>query len=539
MASAPYKIIDKRSSAGYSSTNRLIESAIQTADREAAPLLDYDVHRTISNLGRRTLMSLGRSIFWKFPALQGMILEQANLAVSTFIPQYTGANKAWGKMAEQVLADWHKVMDIAGWPYDFDSFLQSLVIAPIIEGETFTLLTETPDGYPLIQTIPSHRVGSRLSAAIVARVKFEGRNLWIDGKLVDDSRPYEATSVIEFDARLIDGVIVDDYSRAIAYRVYEDNFASGAYVDIPSRNFFPAFCPIATGQVRGFSLLASSAFDWEDMHEWKRFEMLAQKVFSTRTLIETNETGDVDSAKAIVRTAATFDADGNKTDLDVQKLYGGTIQYLKAKTGSDIKAFGYDRPGTGSREFLKGTLRDAFRGTEWDMFFSLDPQAVGGAPMRVIVEKINSVLAKRRKLVGKCCRRTDGYALCKFMNLGILPWDDDWYKWEYQGPGEVTADKKYDSDVDIQEISRGIGTRKRACAVRGLYLEEVDAQREAEADADLAAASRLSKKHGISIQEALAVLRPPVSTSSTLSVADEPVGGAKPDNTPAPDPEQS
>ena len=203
----------------------------------------------------------------------------------------------------------------------------------------------------------------------------------------------------------------------------------------------------------------------------------------------------------------------------MQRLYGGTIQYLKAKSGAKIEAFGYDRPGTGSREFLKTTLRDAFRGTEWDMFFSLDPQSVGGAPMRVIVEKINSVLAKRRRLVRKCCLRVDGFALAKFMKLGLLPWDDDWFMWDYQGPGDVTADKKYDSDVDIQEIGHGIGTRKASCARRGLYLETVDDQREAEADSDLTRAGRLAAKHGVTIQEALAVLRPPSSTSQTLSAA--------------------
>ena len=89
---------------------------------------------------------------------------------------------------------------------------------------------------------------------------------------------------------MIDGVILDDYSRAIAYRV--DGEGNGESQDIAARNLFPAFCPLVTGQVRGFSLLASSVFDWQDMAEWRRFEMLAQKVFSTRTLIETNETGD-------------------------------------------------------------------------------------------------------------------------------------------------------------------------------------------------------------------------------------------------------
>jgi hypothetical protein len=505
-ASPAYRIIDKRNSGVSYGSNTLIEAATQTGDREYTPPLTHDIHRTVSSMGRQTLVTLGRKMFWKFPALQGMVLEQANLAVSTFIPQYAGRNKEWGKLAEPALNEWHKVMDISGWPYDYDSYLQSLVIGPIVEGETATLLTENAEGYPLVQTIPQHRIG-KYQTKDEALVTYSGTSLYIDGIEVDSNRPYPAAGTITFVARIIDGVIVDDYCRPIAYRV--DGELPDQYQDIAARNMFLAFTPLATGQVRGFSMLASSIFDWQDLAEWKRFEMLAQKVFSTRTIIETNETGDVDEAKSIIKTAATFDSNGNKTDLDVQRLYGGTIQYLRAKTGSKVEAFGYDRPGNNSREFLKTTLRDAFRGTEWDAFFSLDPQAVGGAPMRIIVEKINLVAAKRRKLVRKCCARVDGYAISKMMKLGLLPWDDDWYRWDYQGPGDVTADKKYDCDVDLDEISQGIGTRKESCAKRGRYLEDVDAQRETEADSELTRAGRLAKKHGITIQEALVVLRPP------------------------------
>lgn len=511
MANAPYRIVDRRSSSGFNSANTLIEAATQTADRQAAPQLDYDFHRTVTNLGRRTLMSLGRYIFWRFPALQGAILEQANVAVSTYIPQFAGADKEWGKLAEQALQDWHGIMDVAGWPYDYDSYLQQLIIAPIVEGENFTLLCETTEGYPMIQVIPAHRVGARTSAATIAKVRYFQEKMWIDDKLVDSNRPYLAETRIEIEAKVIDGVIVDDFARPIAYRVYSDNFTSGEYQDIPARNMFPAFCPMATGQVRGFSLLASSVFDWQDMHEWRRFEMLAQKIFSTQTIIEQNETGDTDTAKALISQAATFDDAGAKTALDVQKLDGGTIRYLRANTGSKLEQFEYDRPGGNSQNFMGETLRNAFKGTEWDVFFSLDPQKVGGAPMRVIVEKINMVAAKRRKLVRKCCLRIDGYAIAKFMKLGILPWNDEWYKWNYQGPGDITADKKYDSDVDLAEIGANIGTRRDAIARRGGDPEDVRTQVKREAEEFLTDAGELAKTHGITIQEAIAILRPPAS----------------------------
>ena len=505
----PYRINDRRSSTGFVN-NRLIEAATQTQDRKTVGMLDQDVHKSVTSYGRRVLMTLGRHMFWRYPALQASILEQANLAVGSFIPQFTGKDKAWGELAEDALREWHKIMDVAGHPYDFDSFLQGKVVSPIVDGEDFTLLTENQEGYPLVQVIPAHRVGSKTQAnGQVAVVKYTGSQMFIDGILVDANRPYQIETELTFETPVVDGVVVDYYGRALAYRVYNGGEFSAEYQDISARNLFPSFCPMIAGQVRGFSLLASSVFDWQDMHEWGRFEMLAQKIFSSQTLVETNESGEADSAKDIISASATRDSSGNKTALDVQQLDGGTIRYLKAGSGSTVEAFKYDRPGASSQAFIKNKLRDAFRGTEWDVFFSLDPQAVGGAPMRVIVEKINAVLEKRRKLVRKACSRVDGYAISRFIKLGILPPNDEWYKWEYQGPGDVTADKKYDSDVALQEISQGIGTRKKAIAARGEYIEEVDEQREREADSDLERAGRLAKKHGITIQEAIVILRPP------------------------------
>jgi hypothetical protein len=514
MATAPYKINDRRSSSGYvytGSSNTLIESARPNTDRWRAPNVDKDFNRTLSAYGRRTLMRMGRHLFWKFPVLQGLVLEQANVAVSTFLPQYTGPNKEWGRMAEAMLNEWHKVMDIAGWPYDYDTYVQQLVIAPLIDGENFTLLTETGDGYPMIQVIPSHRVGGRAAGMLAEEVtvRFYQETLSIDGVVIDDSRPYLAEDAIEFQAALIDGVIQDPYGRAIAYRTYADPL-SEEFQDIPARNFFPAFLPMMTGQGRGPSILASSLFNWEDIHEWKRWEMLAHKTFSGKTIMETTESGEMDPAKAMILRDATFDATtGAKETPTIQQIDGGAYTYLKANAGTKLEPFLYNRPGPDSQKFIATELRDAFRGTEWDVFFGLDPQAVGGAPMRVIVEKINLVAAKRRKLTKKCCMRVDGYALAKFMKLGLLPFDESWWQWDYQGPGDITADRKYDSDVDLQEIAQGIGTRKNACARRGEQLEDVDAQRESEVDSDLTRATRLSNKHGITVMEAMVLLRPP------------------------------
>src|SRR5438105_7096622 len=107
MPQEPYKIIDRRSSSGYINTsNLLVKAATQVDDRKGVPFLDRDFYRNVSGLGRRTLMSLGRWIYSNFPPIEGAIEEQATFAVSSWVPQYAGRNKAWGDLAEATLLQW-------------------------------------------------------------------------------------------------------------------------------------------------------------------------------------------------------------------------------------------------------------------------------------------------------------------------------------------------------------------------------------------------------------------------------------------------
>lgn len=500
-AAPPYRIVDRRSSYGFNNT--LIEAATQTQDRKAITLVDYDFHRTISVIGRRTLMSLARSMIWKIPPLWSAIQEQATLSVSPFTPLYLGKNKAWGEEATEWLQNWYQVQDIASWPYDGDSYNELVVMWSIVDGDIFTLLTQDNSGNPRTQLIPSHRIGSRYQTSGVAKVRFESNQLWIDDKLIDPNLPYTFGKPIEWDAQQIDGVIMDDLSRAIAYRVYSDPAVSADYQDISARNLFPAFQPIVPGQVRNVSMLANSVFDWQDWREFRRFELLAQKTFASKTIVETNESGELDTAKALISSPAQFDADGKKIALDVMQLDGGAYHVFKAGTNSKLEAFDWrDRPGRNSQDFMDASVRDAMTGTEWSAFFSLDPAHIGGAPMRVIVDRINRTLKKRRRLVKKNRLRTDVYALAKAIKSGQLPPDPDFYRWTYQGPVDVTADRRYDAITDQMEYAAGWKNLEDIQASRNGDWRQKRKQRLDEVRELYTAAAELAEEFGISIQEA-------------------------------------
>jgi hypothetical protein len=76
----------------------------------------------------------------------------------------------------------------------------------------------------------------------------------------------------------------------------------------------------------------------------------------------------------------------------------------------------------------------------------------------------------------KALRRVHGYAIAKAMKLGLLPQSDEWWKWDYQLPAEITADRKYDSAVDIEELANKMTTQKKVCAKRGEYWEDTQDQ---------------------------------------------------------------
>jgi len=500
----PFRQVDTGNTYGFNNT--LIQAAVQTDERKTVTLVDYDIHRTVSVIGRRTLMSLARTMFWRIPALQASILEQANLAANPFTPRYAGKDKAWGERAHLWLHDWHKVFDLAGWPYDYETYVELLIVAAIVDGDVFTLLTQDASGNPRIQIIPSHRVGSRYQTGGSAKVKYDGNQLFIDNILVDGNLPWSYSTPIEWLAPIIDGVIVDGQTKPIAYRVYDDPVVSAKYMDIGARNIFPTFMPVFPGQLRGISLLATSVFDWQDLKEFKDFEKLAQKAFSTRTIVEENETGDLDPAKSLVTSPFRNPDNTIKTPATTQ-VNGGAYTIFKSQTGSKLTAFDWNRPAQNSQNFMDTVVRDAFRGTEWDSFFSLDPKHVGGAPMRVIVDKICRVLKKRRRMLGKTTLRVDTYGLAKgALRDGSLPMDNDWYRWTYQGPPDPTADRRYDAQTDQMEYELGWSTLADIETRRNGDWMLKREQRELEVRDLFTRAKKIADEFGVSIQEACSQL---------------------------------
>lgn len=526
MAATPLTFLEKKWAAGYSNTNHLVVGATQTTDRRNVSPLDKDTHRTITAFGRRTLMTLGRWLYWNVSAVRGCINEMTDLSVESYMPQFEGANQEWGDMVEQWMREHDKICDVRGWPFDMAAYRKNLVRSTLVDGEMFTILTETKSGYPMIQVIPAHRVGCQPNLAIVSGGQYDG-------------------------ARIIDGVIVDDQARPIAYRVMGESGEWGEFRDISARDMFPSFVIETPDQLRGLSTLGASCFDWQDASDARRFHLIAQKLGASIGLIEHNEAGEADKAKKLLnRTSANFDTPsaGTPTPLSTtatESVDGVSVRYFRAGSNSKLEAFKNDNPTANQQNFRDDVIRESLNGIGWSFDYSYNPTKAGGAQMRVVVDRLNRKLDTiRNDIVRKAQVRIDGYRVAKVMDnpertdkrLVLFPFDKDWFRWSYQGPAVLTADAKYNSDVDLQERKSGMKTLAQSTAERSGYWRDVRKQLEIETDDLMQRAARLAAKHKVSIEMALTLMQD-LTSYSTMTNSASAVGEASAETPPATTPE--
>jgi hypothetical protein len=441
--SAPLTYLERKWASGQSG-NKLYESGIQTTDRKAIAPLDYDTHRNVSSIARRTMLTIGRWVYSNVPQVRGAVNEIATYTSSHFIAQFDGEDQAWGEEAEAWLRNHDLICDVKGWPFNMATLRRNVVLSFLRDCDCGILFCDTPAGYPQLQFIPGHRIGGRLvTGSIVEGGDYDGR-------------------------RIIDGVIVGDFGQPLAYRIYAENNANGNFVDVPARDMKLCFIPEYGDQVRGVSQIATNIFDWQDIAEYRKFELLAQKIGASIALIEENENGEALPGDNLVLPDPTSVTTGTPTGLITESYDGGTTRYFRSKSGNRLTGFQNDRPSNNQQAFEDKITRAAFSGMGWSMDFSLDPTKAGGAQMRVVVEKINRQIELiQDMLIAPLMRSIDGWRISKAIKLGQLRPSPEWYKWTYQGPSRLTADEKYSSDVAINELRSGIACQQDVIAKRG------------------------------------------------------------------------
>lgn len=430
---------------------QLFEASVQTQDRKSIPNLDNDAHRNMTGASRRVMMSIGRWVYENVPQVKGAVNEVADYGASNYQRQFAGTDKVWGKTAQDWLNNHDKICDVRGRPYNMATMRRNVILSFMRDCDCGIVYVDTPSGYPLLQAIPGHRIGGRTNeAAFVLDGDNKGR-------------------------RIIDGVIVGDYGQPLAYRVYGENKWDYSFIDVPADNMFLNFIPNYIDQVRGVAEISSGLFDWQDVKERRKFELLAAKIMSSIAVIEVNERGEpAPGISAIATPDSGTDASGTATGLVTEMLDGGTIRYMKSNAGNELKTLESNRPSANAQAFEADIVRAAFAGMNWSMDFSLDPSKVGGASLRLVVDKIaRRVQFIQDNLISPLMLSIDGWRVAKAIKIGQLPPSPEWWMWSHVGQGRLTADEKYSQDVAVSKIRSGISSPQIEIGKTGEIWENV------------------------------------------------------------------
>ena len=134
-------------------------------------------------------------------------------------------------------------------------------------------------------------------------------------------------------------------------------------------------------------------------------------------------------------------------------------------------------PTPAQQSFADSIIRQAMAGMGWSIDYFLDPSKVGGASMRVVVERINRhVGMMRSQCLFPLARSVDAWRIAKAMKEEFLPPSEDWFRWRYQGAANITADAKYSADVSAMRVELGLSSSQDESASIGKDWEQVQDQ---------------------------------------------------------------
>lgn len=514
MAAPPLTYLEKQRIARLNSSGaRVIEASRQNANRKTIPDNNSDAYRNVDVYGRKTLATLGRWVYSNFGIPKGTLEEIADTVCDNVQPQFKGADIKWGQLAEEYLKENDKISNVRGHPYSTRETERQIVLAAFRVGDIYIVNTESAAGVPQHQVIPSHRIGSGTTTHTVQGGPWDGLKIH-DGVILNEYlKPVAFRYLVNDSGWQIGEVLraerVDDANGLPQQVRYYNASGDLLYADISARTIHQAFLPEWEDQVRGYSILGASVFNWQDIREARAFDLINRKLFASRAFIEYNEAGEADSGNIMADHDATrSDSDNNQTSLHSEKIDGVTSTFFKARSGSRIEAVTDNRPTQEQQQFEETIIRSELHAIGWSFDFSYNPNKVGGAMARVIVSRINRrVKSLREKLVIPWRRRFDLYRIAKAMRNGDLPENDQWWQWSYSGHTPITADAKYDADVDINTSRAGMTTLQQVATKHNYDWKDLRRQREEEARDLFTRARILSDEFGITMDAALKELQ--------------------------------
>lgn len=410
-----------------------------------------DIDKLIRAHDRKTLLGVSRHMVENWGPTKAIALILKMLVVgASWRPSMQSADKEYRKEIERVIREqFMPVGNIAGGGRTVQQSISDMPFLRVRDGESFWLLTEYSTGFPAIQNIPSHRIGSRNYSEQVKSGRFAG-------------------------AKIVDGVIINRNGTVIGYQFLGDTDKEDE--QIPVQSIVHDFVSMYPEGRRGYPMIAHGLNDARDSmqsHEWERLNMLWR---SSIVAIENNQDGVArGSHPDSFFSAGTTAADGSagcdmKTTANVIDGPGRTLHY-KAGTGSKIELMKHDNPGEIYESFGDRMIKSIAAGVPLPV--SVIWQATGqGTAERRDIEQTRRLVSQMQSGIMPAAKRIMGYATQKMVKIGRAPASDDWWRWTFSMPPEFSIDPGRDTKAKLDLHARGLITDAQIIQALGYEGDE-------------------------------------------------------------------
>lgn len=455
---------------GRTINHRPARAANETYNRPWEPIERKDIAQLVPATDRIRLMSQSRRIYLNFGPIQNAIVQRSTYSVGrAFVPQYKGDDDDFGQEATSWLTNiFYGIGDSRGGMHDMKTNLYGWSTALDVDGETFILLTETANGFPKYQSIPSHRIATP--------------NKMADGPMRGGT--------------LQDGIVYYPSGEPKEYAFLDKDGKFSEW--IPASNIIHLYDPNWQMQGRGITALTPCINDCRDIIQSTEWERLAMMQMSSISLIEYNDNGGPDSDDPQNVLIGGTDCTSPMT---VQSMDGGTVRYFRSNSGGKVDTLVNNRPGNPFLEFHDRLLKSSFAALNWPAAFYYGHGPGGGTAQRMEIAMAQRSIEDRQDVLFYAAKRIIGYALAKAMKRGDLPKSSDWWKWSFSTPPKLTIDDGRVMKELESAYKLGFKSASDITAAMGNEYTDVIYQKAEEAAQRQLIAAEVGGKHGVTIDQ--------------------------------------
>lgn len=440
------------------SNRRFVDAAMRNdGSRPWMPVNLADIETLVPATDWRTIIAVSRKLYTNFGIVKGAINQKAAYSVGkAWNPVFKGEDRDWGRKASQLLRDeWYNNCDIRGSGFTFKKNLRLDSVALDRDGDYFVVLLDNP--YPMTQRIPAHRVGSRYYDDFVTPGPGKNRNRYVG--LMN-----------------IKGVIVNTLHRPIAYQVLGDEEENDHY--IPADRMIHVFDPDWHEATRGLPIFIHGLNDLRDSLQSHQWEQLSQLALSSISMVEYNDRGGPDDDDT--RTELLGGTSEEDSAMAVTSMLGGLIRYFKSNSGGKLEQVKQDRPGDVWESFQDRIVRGTLTGANWPYSMVWKTNDLTSVTQRAEINKAKVSVEDRQELMKTPCRRVVGWAVSKFIKLGRLDPNPEWWNWDFIMPPDISIDPGRDSKDMVSSYQlgainmTGIVSARHGRGLEEHYLERAD-----------------------------------------------------------------